>query len=192
MMNKTANTTQADVAASELSVNAALRLRKHADYQRVYGSSRKQFSKQMSFFYSLRPAEGPDGKVRRSDTTGPRIGLTVGKVMGKAVDRNRIKRRMRECIRRHAGLITAPVDVILHPRKIVLELEFAQLEREVAQVFKLIQTMISKDAAAGISPVIHQNDKYQKAKPQKDVPQKTKPQKRAPSKASQPESSQPV
>ena len=126
--------------------NSVLRLRKHADYQRVYTSSKKQFSKQMTFFYSLRPAEGPDGKARRSDTTGPRIGLTVGKVMGKAVDRNRIKRRMRECIRRSAGLITAPVDVILHPRRVVIELEFARLEREVAQVFRAIQAALDKSA----------------------------------------------
>ena len=69
---------------STLSRNARLRLRKHADYQRVYTSSRKQFTKQMSFFYSLRPAD------RRSDTDGARVGLTVGKVLGKAVDRNRI------------------------------------------------------------------------------------------------------
>src|SRR3984885_2710165 len=121
--------------------NSILRLRKHADYQRVYASSRKQFAKQMSFFYSLRPAE------RRSDTTGPRIGLTVGKVMGKAVERNRIKRRMRECIRRSAGLIHAPVDVILHPRKVVIDLEFAKLEREVAQVFRSIQAALDKQAA---------------------------------------------
>jgi ribonuclease P protein component len=147
-MNKTSNTAVSSKASVGVSPNASLRLRKHADYQRVYASSRKQFSKQMSFFYSLRPAEGPDGKVRRSDTDGPRIGLTVGKVMGKAVDRNRIKRRLRECIRRNAGLITAPVDVILHPRKIVLDLEFAKLEREVTQVFKLIQTAIAKDMAA--------------------------------------------
>ena len=126
--------------------NSVLRLRKHADYQRVYASSRKQFAKQMSFFYSLRPAEGPDGKARRSETAGPRIGLTVGKVMGKAVERNRIKRRMRECIRRSAGLIHAPVDVILHPRKVVMELEFAKLEREVAQVFRGIQAAIAKGA----------------------------------------------
>jgi ribonuclease P protein component len=122
--------------------NSILRLRKHADYQRVYASSRKQFAKQMSFFYSLRPAE------RRSDTEGPRIGLTVGKVMGKAVERNRIKRRMRECIRRSAGLIHAPVDVILHPRRVVIELEFAKLEREVAQVFRSIQAAIDKDLLA--------------------------------------------
>ncbi|MCU1323191.1 MAG: ribonuclease protein component [Acidobacteriaceae bacterium] len=130
-----------------LSPNAALRLRKHADYQRVYTSSRKQFSKQMSFFYSLRPSEGPDGKARRSDTSGPRIGLTVGKVMGKAVDRNRIKRRLRECIRKNAGLITAPVDVILHPRRVVIEMEMAKLDREVAQVFRGIQAAITKGVA---------------------------------------------
>ena len=126
--------------------NSILRLRKHADYQRVYASSRKQFAKQMSYFYALRPAEGPDGKARRCDTTGPRIGLTVGKVMGKAVERNRIKRRMRECIRRSAGLIQAPVDVILHPRRVVIELEFAKLEREVAQVFRSIQAALDKES----------------------------------------------
>ena len=124
------------------SPNSILRLRKHADYQRVYASSRKQFAKQMSFFYSLRPAE------RRSDTEGPRIGLTVGKVMGKAVERNRIKRRMRECIRRSVGLIHAPVDVILHPRRVVIELEFAKLEREVAQVFRSIQAAVDKEMVA--------------------------------------------
>jgi ribonuclease P protein component len=133
--------------------NSMLRLRKHADYQRVYTSSKKQFSKQMTFFYSLRPAIGPDGKVRRSDTAGPRIGLTVGKVMGKAVDRNRIKRRMRECIRRSAGLITAPVDVILHPRRVVIELEFAKLEREVALVFRSIQAAIDKEVATATKVV---------------------------------------
>ncbi len=128
------------------SPNSVLRLRKHADYQRVYTSSRKQFSKQMSFFYSLRPTEGPDGKPQRSATTGPRIGLTVGKVIGKAVDRNRIKRRMRECIRRNAAILTAPVDIILHPRRVVIELEFDKLDREVAQVFRTVQAAILKDA----------------------------------------------
>jgi ribonuclease P protein component len=126
--------------------NALLRLRKHADYQRVYTSSRKQFSKQMAFFYSLRPAE------RRSDTSGPRVGLTVGKVLGKAVERNRIKRRMRECVRRHAATLTFPVDVILHPRRSVLLMEPAKLDGEIAQIFRTIQTMLKKSAAPKVEP----------------------------------------
>ena len=114
--------------------NSLLRLRKHADYQRVYTSSRKQFAKQITFFFSLRPAD------RRSGTPGPRIGLTVGKVLGHAVERNRIKRRLRELIRRHAALLGShPVDVILHPRRTVLGLEAPRLEREVVQIFQTIR-----------------------------------------------------
>ncbi len=117
--------------------NALLRLRKHADYQRVYTSSRKQFTKQMSYFYSLRPVE------RRSDTPGPRVGLTVGKVLGKAVDRNRIKRRLREVVRKHAATLGAyPVDVILHPRRTVLTQAAVELDHEVAQIFRTIHKLL--------------------------------------------------
>lgn len=126
--------------------NALLRLRKHADYQRVYGSSRKQFTKQMSFFFSLRPAE------RRSETPGPRVGLTVGKVLGMAVERNRIKRRLRECVRRHAATLTFPVDVILHPRRTALTLDAATLDREVAQIFRTVQNTLLKDARKAAIP----------------------------------------
>jgi len=116
------------------------RLRKHADYQRVYKASRKQFAKQMTYFFTLRPQLGPDGTpLRNADLTTPRIGLTVGKVMGKAVDRNRIKRRMREAVRKNLSALSIPVDVILHPRRSVIDLEFFTLDREVAQVFRTIQ-----------------------------------------------------
>ncbi len=128
--------------------NALLRLRKHADYQRVYTSSRKQHSRQMAYFYSVRPPQGPDGKARRSDTPGPRVGLTVGKVLGKAVDRNRIKRRLRECVRRHIGKLHFPVDVILHPRRSALEMEPAVLDREVAGIFRQIQGALERANAA--------------------------------------------
>jgi len=124
------------------------RLRKHADYQRVYKASRKQFAKQMSYFFALRPQLGPDGTpLRDAGSSAPRVGLTVGKVMGKAVDRNRIKRRMREVVRRNLGLLNGPVDVILHPRRSVIDLDFATLEREVAQVFRAVQRAVEKQQA---------------------------------------------
>jgi ribonuclease P protein component len=117
------------------------RLRKHADYQQVYQASRKQFGKHMSYFYALRPALGGGMTgVSGVNPGGPRIGLTVSKAtVGKAVDRNRIKRRVREAARRQLSLLRAPVDVVLHPRPSVIDLDFAALEREVASAFRAIQ-----------------------------------------------------
>jgi ribonuclease P protein component len=121
------------------------RLRKHADYQLVYKTGRKQFGKQLAYFHALRPAG------RRSDTPGPRIGLTVPKALGKAVDRNRIKRRLREAVRAALPLLTSPVDVVLHPRRSVLDLDFAQLKREVAIIFRGIQAACDRNAPKDIS-----------------------------------------
>jgi ribonuclease P protein component len=125
--------------------NSIFRLRKHADYQRVYKASRKQFGKQMSYFFSLRPQLGADGKpLRGVDTNSPRVGLTVGKVMGKAVDRNRIKRRMREAVRLNISRLPQTVDVVLHPRKSVLDMEFAKLQSEVARIFSAVTSQLGQ------------------------------------------------
>jgi ribonuclease P protein component len=117
------------------------RLCKHADYQLAYKAGRKQFAKQIAYFHALRPAD------RRSATPGPRIGLTVPKALGKAVDRNRIKRRMREAVRRALPLLTSPVDVILHPRRSVIDAEFATLVREVSGIFRAVQGACDRTAA---------------------------------------------
>ncbi|HEY2169527.1 MAG TPA: ribonuclease P protein component [Candidatus Angelobacter sp.] len=104
------------------------RLLKHADFQVVYKQGRKHFSGNMTAFY--RESQG---------NAGPRVGFTVGKVLGGAVDRNRIRRRMRSAVRNHLSELARPLDLVLHPRKSVLTLEFSQLDAEIMQVFAAVQ-----------------------------------------------------
>ena len=111
------------------------RLRRHADYQRVYKASRKHLSPSMSYFFRLRTHD-----ELAPPYAGPRVGLTAGRVLGKAVERNRIKRRMREAARANLALLPQLADVVLHPRKIVLEMEYKRLEREVAGIFSAVST----------------------------------------------------
>jgi len=109
---------------------AGVRLRKHADYQRAYAASRKHQSLTMSWFLAPQPATG----VSQAAPATPRVGLTAGKVLGKAHERNRIKRRMREVLRRHVDLLPVGFDLILHPRRQVLTVEFTKLDAEVVRI----------------------------------------------------------
>ncbi|HEX4154527.1 MAG TPA: ribonuclease P protein component [Acidobacteriaceae bacterium] len=111
------------------------RLRKHADFQRVYKAGRKQFARQMAWFVALRD----EAAAAHCPTPGPRIGLTVPKALGKAVARNRIKRRLREAVRRALPLLSLPVDLVLHPRASVLDADFSALEAEVAAIFRSVE-----------------------------------------------------
>jgi ribonuclease P protein component len=120
---------------------AAVRLRKHADFQRAYAAARKRQSASMSWFLAPQPSS--------AQSAGPRVGLTAGKVLGKAHERNRIKRRMREALRRHIDLLPPGFDLILHPRRIVLNLEFPKLE---AEIVRLLQQAGAEAARGGHSP----------------------------------------
>ena len=102
------------------------RLLRHADFQSVYKQGRRHFAAHMTVFY-----------LRRPEGEGARVGFTVGRALGAAVDRNRMKRRLREAVRLH-GMVSVPVDVVINPKKSLLKAEFLDLRDEVAKAFRSI------------------------------------------------------
>ena len=86
---------------------------------------------------------------------GSRVGLTAGRVLGNAVERNRIKRRMRQAIRQAQTELTASVDVVLHPRRTVLEAEFPHIERDVLRAFRAVQLAMKKTPRCRILQDLH-------------------------------------
>jgi len=131
------------------------RLCKHADYLRAYANGRKRQSATMSWFL----APQTPGGVGAGSPAAARVGLTVGKVLGKAHQRNRIKRRMREALRRHIDLLPRGFDLIFHPRRNVLTMEFVQLEAEVVRILEQARAEAARgaelSAATPHTPVLH-------------------------------------
>jgi len=109
------------------------RLLRHADFERVYKQGRRHFSAHMTVFY-----------LRRSEGAGLRVGFTVSKMLGGAVQRNRMKRRLREAVRLEAAWNSAAVDVVINPKKSVATADFAALRTEISRAFEVIQKSVGR------------------------------------------------
>ena len=114
----------------------SVRLLRHADFERVYKLGRRHFSSSMTIFY-----------LQRQDVTGTsaglRVGFTVGRALGGAVQRNRMKRRLREAVRLTRPASEIPADVVINPKKIVLTANFDVIVSEVRRAFVVIEQRLA-------------------------------------------------
>jgi len=113
------------------------RLLRHADFERVYKSGRRHFSASMTVFFLPRPEE-PTASTETAAAPGLRVGFTVGRALGNAVQRNRIKRRLREAVRLGRPPAAARADVVINPKKLLLTVEFETVLNEVRRAFEVI------------------------------------------------------
>jgi ribonuclease P protein component len=110
-------------------------LRRRADFERIYKNGRRYFGSHVTAFY-----------LPRNDDQGLRVGFTVGRVLGGAVERNRMKRRLREVVRLHWLALPVSVDIVIHPKKSVLKLEFTALSNEITRAFEAIRIALAKSS----------------------------------------------
>jgi ribonuclease P protein component len=150
-----------------------MRLLKRAEYEAVYGAGQRRSSSQFSVFFraqSALPKEVPGQELPRpgssagapespgatgaSGTGGAaqgartsRFGISVKKALGGAVTRNRIRRRIREILRRNRTEIPTGWDIVIHPRSSVARAEFAPLEAELVRLLRGIRNSAPKAQA---------------------------------------------
>ena len=72
--------------------------------------------------------------VRGNGRRENRLGLTVGTKVGKAVRRNRVRRRLREAYRLHENRVVPGFDVVVVARAKAAFAPYAQLERELLRL----------------------------------------------------------
>jgi ribonuclease P protein component len=74
-------------------------------------------------------------RVAREDG-GPRLGFTLPRAFGKAVYRNRVKRRMREILRIRLAEIGPQWDIVINPRRAALDATIEELGRQLDRLIK--------------------------------------------------------
>lgn len=102
----------------------------------MYKQGKRHFATHMTVFYLRREAEPESGHLR--------IGFTVGKALGGAVQRNRMKRRLREAVRL-AGLgPEIAADIVINPKRSLLSVDFRMVQGEVSAAFRAIERSLGK------------------------------------------------
>ena len=101
---------------SRQALPAAERIRRRPEFERVYNAGAKAHGRFMTVF------------VLPNGGTAPRLGVAATRKIGSSVDRNRAKRLAREVFRRHK--MAAALDVIVVPRREMLDAPFASLEAD--------------------------------------------------------------
>ena len=99
----------------------AERVRHRRDYLRAQAQGKRLYTRH--FGVTLAPPAGE----------GPRLGLVVTKRLGKAVQRNRVKRLLREFFRRHRMQLPT-VGLIIMAKKGAAELGYHQVEEELGRL----------------------------------------------------------
>ena len=119
------------------------RVRKASEYQEMQRAGRKVYSAHFMLVYLCRPA------------TGLRLGLIVSRKVGKAHDRNRIKRWVREYFRLRrvelAGKLDARegrgFDLAVAARTGAAELDHPGVDREMDDLFRRLAVELARRSA---------------------------------------------
>jgi ribonuclease P protein component len=101
------------------------RIRKRTEYLSVQGMGKKLQSESFLVFLV---------RSMKSEAPGPRFGITVSKKVGKAVERNHVKRLVREVVRRHKAWFPTDAGVVFVAKRAAAALDFRAAEREIERL----------------------------------------------------------
>ena len=111
------------------------RLRSNRDFQRVYRSGRSWAHPLAALHVLPQP-------------TGRRLGISVSGKVGGAVQRNRVRRRLRELLRARLSGWKDGVDAVLVARKAAVEADFASLGQAVDELARRAHLVREPDGAS--------------------------------------------
>ncbi|HRG97392.1 MAG TPA: ribonuclease P protein component [Polyangiaceae bacterium] len=126
------------------------RLARRADFLRVQGSTFRVSTRSFVLLVACRPPARARDALETREEPPARLGLTVGKKVGGAPVRNRVKRVFRECFRLWPapGLVPPGFDLVVIARGAAAGLDLARARAELEPVARLLTRRCEEARAA--------------------------------------------
>ena len=107
-------------------------LKKNYEFRRLYNKGKSAVTPYLVVY------------ARRTGRPGNRLGVTVSNKVGKAVVRNRVRRRLREIYRLHEGALCRGTDLVIVARNRSVNAEYTQLEKAYLKACKQLGLLCEK------------------------------------------------
>ena len=102
----------------------SVRLLRSSDFRKVYDNGTRYTCPHFAAFCLAGPPE-----------SGTHIGFTTPRALGKAVVRNRLRRRVREATRLELSGLSGEWSIVINPRRRALDCTLGELQAEVKRLF---------------------------------------------------------
>ncbi len=108
----------------------AYRVKKNSEFQEILKSGKSFANRELVIYYKEKPLQ-----------THFRIGISVGKKIGNAVTRNRIKRNIRESFIQLEGKIVSEIDLIVIARNPTTDMDSKQIKKSLLHLLKKLNLL---------------------------------------------------
>ncbi|NLJ98310.1 MAG: ribonuclease P protein component [Tissierellia bacterium] len=108
------------------------RLRNNEDFKIVYRKGKNYWNRNLGIY------------IMKNDLDNSRIGFSITKKFGNSVVRNRTRRRIKEIYRQNFDNIKEGYDIIIIPKKNVVDITHKQLESAMLHIFKISHILKDK------------------------------------------------
>jgi|SRR5690625_2860582 len=103
----------------------AYRVKRNSEFQDIFKSGKSFANRELVIYYKEKPAQ-----------THFRIGISVGKKIGNAVTRNRIKRYIRESFIQLEDKVLPEIDIIVIARKPAVSMNCKQIKNSLLHLLR--------------------------------------------------------
>ena len=112
------------------------RIKKNDEFQQIFKTGKSFANRQLVIYFV--------NKLEENEQTHFRVGLSVGKKIGNAVTRNRIKRYLRQSFRELEDKILPTLNIIIIARQPTKDMEYVEIKKSLTHLLSRQHLLIKK------------------------------------------------